>query len=116
MKLSASIITLLSVNTPTTNAQVGGSKKRNALTRYGWKWPLCRDIDNCGCGGRIGSGSVKSGVISVGEVDAANETIDKVPYGTKQTCMWHITVPKKHSIHMQFDTDYGFDVQYHNFC
>ena len=59
---------------------------------------------------------MKSGVISVGEVDAANETIDKVPYGVKQTCMWHITVPKKHSIHMEFDRDYGFDVEYHNFC
>ena len=30
--------------------------------------------------------------------------------------MWHITVPKKHSIHMEFDRDYGFEVEYHNFC
>lgn len=117
MKLSASIITLLSVNT-TTNAQIGGgSKKRNALTRYGWKWPLCRDIDNCGCGGRIGSGSVKSGEITVGEVKhERNQTITSVPYGTKQKCMWHITVPKKHSIYMEFDKSFGFNVEYHNFC
>jgi len=115
MKLSTSIIAYLSLATEAQLPQKKSSK-RAELTRYGWKWPKCRDIDNCGCGGKIGSGSVKSGVISVGEVDAANETIDKVPYGTKQTCMWHITVPKKHSIHMEFDRDYGFDVEYHNFC
>ena len=92
------------------------TKKRQALQRYGWKMPLCRDITQCGCGGSIGSGSEKSGVISVGEVDAGSGNLTSVPYGLKQTCMWHITVPKKHKIYLEFDRDYGFDVEYHNFC
>lgn len=118
MKLSTSIIAYLSMVTDS-NAQLAPqrkSSKRQELTRYGWKWPKCRDIDNCGCGGRIGSGSDKYGVISVGEVDEAGQNLTAVPYGIKQTCMWHITVPKKHSIHMEFDKDYGFEVEYHNFC
>jgi len=119
MKLSKSIIAFLTISS---DAQFGSveqkrSKKRGALKRFGWKWPLCRDAENfCDCGGEIGSGSVKSGVISVGEVDEKNQNITSVPYGTKQKCMWHITVPKKHSIHMEFDRDYGFEVEYHNFC
>lgn len=116
MKLSTSIIAYLSMVTDSDAQLAKKSSKRQELTRFGWKWPKCRDIDNCGCGGRIGSGSDKSGVISVGEVDEAGKNVTSVPYGIKQTCMWHITVPKKHSIHMEFDRDYGFEVEYHNFC
>ena len=50
MKLSTSIIAYLSMVTDS-NAQLAPqrkSSKRQELTRYGWKWPKCRDIDNCG--------------------------------------------------------------------
>ena len=48
MKLSTSIIAYLSMVTDS-NAQLAKkSSKRQELTRFGWKWPKCRDIDNCG--------------------------------------------------------------------
>ena len=51
MKLSNSIIAFLTISS---DAQFGAveqkrSKKRGALQRFGWKWPLCRDAENfCG--------------------------------------------------------------------
>ena len=51
MKLSKSIIAFLTISS---DAQFGSveqkrSKKRGALKRFGWKWPLCRDAENfCG--------------------------------------------------------------------
>jgi hypothetical protein len=92
------------------------SKKRQTLTRYGWQWPKCKNIETCKCGGQIGSGSEKSGVITVGITDESKLDRDNIKYDTKQECLWHITVPKKHKIKMEFVREYGFNVEYHNFC
>jgi len=112
MKLSQTVIAFLAASSSTEALK---SKKRSSLQRYGWKWPLCRDITKCQCGGEIGGGSEKSGTITVG-VSEDQVTKTAVQYSEKQSCMWHITVPKKHTIKMEFDRDYGFDVEYHNFC
>lgn len=45
MKLSA---TLLLLATGTDSFGELKSKKRQGLTRYGWKWPKCKNIDSCG--------------------------------------------------------------------
>jgi hypothetical protein len=87
------------------------SKKRSNLMRFLWQNPLCRDIEKCACGGKIGGKRELEGTITVG-----NEGDVDARYDRRQACMWHIQVPDTYTIHMQFDREYGFDVEYHNFC
>jgi len=93
------------------------SNKRRNLLRYVWRNPMCRDITKCQCGGTLGSGREKSGEIVVGRnIKEDKNNISVVKYKERESCMWHITVPAGYHLKMQFDKEYGFDVEYHNFC
>lgn len=100
--------------------------KRSVLYRYGWKLPVCKSHESCKCGGPIGGGGVRSGEIIVGpgnqniqntwEDENDYSLFTNTRYTTRTNCLWTINVPKGHSIKMQFDKEYGFDVEYHAWC
>lgn len=57
-----------------------------------------------GCGGSIGSGSEKSGEIVVSKEFPSPELDGQtnVRYAYRQSCMWHITVPKGYDLMVLF--------------
>lgn len=125
MKISSLLIPLLNgigaqdevADEAPVGISTGQGGKRRQLTRYLWHNPMCRDINTCQCGGFLGSGSVKNGEITVGTATSVPDMDESnVHYDMRQSCMWHITVPKGYNLMMQFDRDFGFDVEYHNFC